>query len=120
VTVGLPTAEPPYRMRTWTAVNGTPHVTAPVNGGDIDLISLGPASGSSASIEQGGTDAAHVAVPGTLVQVMAGAAFGAGVSLQTDAQGRAVPVSGGLAVLRSMAAASAAGEVVWAVVKSGR
>ena len=62
----------------------------------------------------------RLAVPGAIVQVEAGAAFASDADLQTDGDGRAVPHAGGVAVLRSLEAAGAAGSIVHAVVKSGR
>ncbi|HEX5408939.1 MAG TPA: hypothetical protein VFW89_04130 [Gemmatimonadaceae bacterium] len=61
-----------------------------------------------------------LALPGLPVRVEAGAAFSAGATLQSDADGRAVTRTTGVAVLRALDAASAAGDIAWAVFLSGR
>ncbi len=103
--------EPRYHMRVWAA-SLPPRPVAPTAGGDIDMVVLNEGLDLSPR--------AQLAVPGTIVQVQAGAPFAAGADLETDADGRAVALAAGVAVLRALEAASAAGKVVQAVVKSGR
>jgi hypothetical protein len=102
--------EPRYRMRVWSGVPPRPAV--PAAGGDIDMVIPNEGLPESAS--------GRLAVPGAIVQVEAGAAFAADADLETDDTGRAVAHAAGVAVLRSLEAAGAAGSIVLAVVKSGR
>jgi hypothetical protein len=60
------------------------------------------------------------AVPGTPLLIEAGAAFVSGATLQSDASDKAVTKTTGIGVARALEAASAAGDVVWAVWLSGR
>lgn len=65
-------------------------------------------------------DDGFLATPGLPVKVEAGAAFASGATLQSDSVGRAITKTTGIGVLRALQAASAAGDVVWAVWTSGR
>jgi hypothetical protein len=60
------------------------------------------------------------AIPGTPLLIEAGAAFVSGATLQSDASGKAVTKTTGIGIARALEAATAAGDVVWAVWLSGR
>jgi hypothetical protein len=118
--VNLFSSQTPHRMRVWAVTNGQARAAAPSAGSDVDLITGGTGNASNAAIMQGGTDLARLAVPGTVVQIESGAAFNANAELETDDQGRAITRTTGVAVLRALQAATGAGQVVSAVVRSGR
>lgn len=82
----------------------------PVNGGEIDGVSLAPPLNP-----QGRQGGGIIACPGVPVLVEAGGAFSTGVGLSTLADGRVVQHTSGFRVLRSLQSSGAAGALVWCV-----
>jgi hypothetical protein len=72
------------------------------------------------AISLSGIAEGYLAVAGLPVQVEAGAAFSSGATLQSDASGRAITRTTGVAIARALQAASAAGNLAWVVFLSGR
>lgn len=84
------------------------------SGQDADAVTL-PAGSGGANQGMG-----YLAVPGLPVQVESGGVFSSGATLQSDASGRAITFSSGARIERALQAATAAGQIVWVVVLSGR
>ena len=98
----------------FVAFSGVPPAAALcTTGQDADAVS--PAQGNGANQEQG-----YLAVPGLPLQVESGAAFSSGATLQSDSVGRAITRTSGVAIARALQAATAAGQITWVVILSGR
>ena len=84
------------------------------SGQDADAVT--PAAGSGGANQSMG----YLAVPGLPVQVESGGAFSSGATLQSDASGRAITWASGPKLARALEVATAAGQIKWVVLLSGR
>ncbi|HEX5178190.1 MAG TPA: capsid cement protein [Gemmatimonadaceae bacterium] len=91
------------------------------SGADAEVVTLALADpGGSPDPGPQAQGVGLLAVPGLPVQVEAGAAFSVGATLQSDGTGRAITWASGAKVARALEAATAAGQVKWVVLLSGR